>query len=43
MILDERFYANKFDRILYVGGTRYKNIIQDKYNWNILFDVNWIE
>lgn len=33
-ITDSNFFANKFDRILYVGPTKYKNVIQDKGNTN---------
>ena len=32
MLIDKAFYSNKFDRILYVGPTRYQKIIHDKYN-----------
>jgi chromosomal replication initiation ATPase DnaA len=43
MLLDKTFYSGKFDRILYIGPTRYKNIIHDKYNTSTLLDTKWIE
>ena len=43
LLLDETFFSNKFDRILYVGPVKYKNIIQDKFNSVNTLDLNWLE
>lgn len=32
LITDPNFFSDKFDRILYIGPTKYKNTIQDKFN-----------
>lgn len=37
------FYGNKFDRILYIGPTRYNNCIHDSYNTSVNFDMKFIE
>lgn len=43
LIDQPEFYGNKFDRILYIGPTRYANCIQDSYNTSTNFDMKFIE
>lgn len=42
MIVDTQFFSGRFDRILYIGPTRYKGVIQDKYNTCTLLDTKWL-
>lgn len=42
LVLDERFFCKRFDRFLYVGPTRYKNIVHEKQNTNSNLDIGWL-
>jgi len=36
------FYRNKFDRIIYIGPTRYADVIHDDYNTSPSLDIKFI-
>lgn len=42
LITQENFYEKKFDRIIYIGPTRYNGVIHDSYNTTSNLDIDFI-